>query len=365
MPTRICASGASRPVAGGHRAREQADRDAKLTAERLDGQEVLLGERLGRRHERAPEAALGSAQQRVQRDDRLAGADVTLQQAFHRRRPGEIGVDLRDRALLVIGELEGQERPVADGELPRLAERRCGLALTPAAPACEAELEHQELIEGQPPPAFLRLGERHGLVQRAQRVRARRKPLGRAQSCGKWVPLLAGDVQRGGHELADPLRRQVLGRRVDRGEVGRSRLAVQVVGLDGEAVAPERSAQPDSRPGLELLGEPSLVEPGRLDLARAVRDAGLDEREPSARPPETHAAHLAGDRHLLLGRHLGNRPLGHRQLIAMRPMLEDVADRAQAQPVELLRHRGTHPRERLHSPLEHVGARRHAWARPA
>ena len=36
-----------------HRAGEQRDADAELRAQRLDRQEVLLGERLGRRHQRA------------------------------------------------------------------------------------------------------------------------------------------------------------------------------------------------------------------------------------------------------------------------------------------------------------------------
>ena len=66
------------------RARQQRARDAELEAEVGDGEEVLLGERLGRRHQRALASVLDRAQQRVQRDDGLAGADVALQQPLHR-----------------------------------------------------------------------------------------------------------------------------------------------------------------------------------------------------------------------------------------------------------------------------------------
>ena len=79
----------------------------------LDREEVLLGERLGRRHQRALAARLDRAQERVERDDRLAGADVALEQALHRRRAREVGVDLGDRLLLVLGQLERQRGAVA------------------------------------------------------------------------------------------------------------------------------------------------------------------------------------------------------------------------------------------------------------
>ena len=60
------------------RARQQATRDAELRAERLEREEVLLGKRLRRRHERPAEARLDSSQQCVQRDDSLPRADVAL-----------------------------------------------------------------------------------------------------------------------------------------------------------------------------------------------------------------------------------------------------------------------------------------------
>ncbi len=69
------------------RARQQADPDAERRAELVDGEEVLLGERLRRCHQRALASELDRAQQRVEGDDRLARADLPLQQPLHRRRP--------------------------------------------------------------------------------------------------------------------------------------------------------------------------------------------------------------------------------------------------------------------------------------
>ena len=81
-------------VALAGRARQEAARDPELRAERLEGEEVLLGERLRGRHERPAEAGLDRSQQCVERDDRLPGADVALEEALHRHRTFEVGVEL-------------------------------------------------------------------------------------------------------------------------------------------------------------------------------------------------------------------------------------------------------------------------------
>ena len=90
-----------RVLARPQRAREQRDAHPERAAQLVDGQEVLLGEGLGGRHERRLPAGLDGAEERVERDDGLPGADVSLEQAVHRSSPREIGVDLRDRPLLI------------------------------------------------------------------------------------------------------------------------------------------------------------------------------------------------------------------------------------------------------------------------
>ncbi len=106
------------------RAGDERAADAELHADPLDREEVLLGERLGRRHQRALAARLDRAQERVERDDRLARADVALEQALHRRRAREVGVDLCDRLLLVLGQLERERSAVALDQLAGRRQRR-------------------------------------------------------------------------------------------------------------------------------------------------------------------------------------------------------------------------------------------------
>ena len=92
---------ARQPVADGaalrgrHGAREQLAADAEVVADSLDGEEVLLGQGLRRRHQRALVAVLDRPQERVERDDRLPRADVALQEPLHRPLIGEVAADLR------------------------------------------------------------------------------------------------------------------------------------------------------------------------------------------------------------------------------------------------------------------------------
>ena len=84
-------------------------------------------------------------------------------------------------------------------------------------------------------------------------------------------------------------------------------------------------AQPHAGP--ELFGNPRLVEPGRTDLARVVRDGRLDDGHAAARAALRHALDRALDRHLpTLAEQARDRA---RADIPERRVLEEVADRAQ------------------------------------
>ena len=124
VPTTTSAPSAVSRSALARRAREQRAADAELEAEVGDRQEVLLSEGFGGSHERALAPALDRAQERVERDDRLARADVALQQPLHRDGAREVAVDLADRLLLVRRERERQRLAVAADQVARLAERR-------------------------------------------------------------------------------------------------------------------------------------------------------------------------------------------------------------------------------------------------
>ena len=62
--------------------------------QRLKRRAVLAREQIRRRHERALQAGFGRARHGERGDQRLAGADIALQQAQHRRGLGHVGEDL-------------------------------------------------------------------------------------------------------------------------------------------------------------------------------------------------------------------------------------------------------------------------------
>ena len=130
---------------------------------------MLLGEDLGRRHERDLQPVLHRDQRREQRDDRLSRADVALQQAVHRMRLLQVVDDFLQRLLLAVGQLERQHRArrianaIVDRHRDRLLLRRGGVAARQ-----HAHLEQERLFEDQ--PALRRRRERVQSVRRARPI---------------------------------------------------------------------------------------------------------------------------------------------------------------------------------------------------
>ena len=176
---------------------------------------MLLGKRLGRRHQRALLAGLDRAQQRIERDDGLPGADLALEQALHRRRLGEIGVDLLDRPLLVGRQLERKELAIARDELARLVERGSLLLLALMAPPCEPYLEDEQLVEREPAPSALRLLQVAGPVQDRERIGSKRQPRRGLQSGRQRIGVIAGVVEGLPDEVAQLLDRHFLAGGID------------------------------------------------------------------------------------------------------------------------------------------------------
>ena len=113
---------------------------------------MLLGQDLGRRHERDLVAVLHRHDGGQHRDDRLARADVALQQPLHRPAALHVGDDLRDRIALTGGQLERQHGArggadlVGDRAHLRLPHLR---VLVPAQR--KTGLEDEEVFEDQSP----------------------------------------------------------------------------------------------------------------------------------------------------------------------------------------------------------------------
>ena len=201
-------------AAAGRRPGEQRGRDERARHERLQRGEVLLGERLGGRHQRRLRPVLDGAQHRVQRDHRLARAHLAHQQPLHGAPGGQVGVHGGHRPALVVRGREGQRlgQP-AGAQLRRRPEHvGAGRLPPPRAPAQQRELEQEELLEGQPPAAALVVAE-VGREQRAAAVgqgepdpQAGRQRLDDVGEGGTVLAHQRGDLRRG-----EPLRRRVGG----------------------------------------------------------------------------------------------------------------------------------------------------------
>ena len=264
------------PPRRGRGAGEQLQRAARRRAG-VERAVVLLGERLGGRHQRGLGAVLDRAQHRVQRHHRLAGPTSPISSRCIGRSRRQVLVDLAHRRLLVARELERQ-RPApavhhhaARGERPRRA------ALAPRAPAPRhGELEQEQLLEGEP-------AARPALVVLAVREVHRRERRGRSGSPSPTrIPAGSGS----GVSRKRPRASQTSERR-------RAGAQPSVAGCTGTRPTVWTGASPASRaararsprthpPGAacrgaarsclrELAGEPGLVEPDGDQRARSRR----------------------------------------------------------------------------------------------
>ena len=119
---------------------------------------VLLRQHLGGRHQRGLRAGLDGAEHGAGGDQRLARADIALQQAQHPAGCGEVGVDFGDRGELAHGgrEAEAGERLAAQRAVA--GERAAGPHPLARAQPGDGDLARQQLVIGE--PAARRLG--HG-----------------------------------------------------------------------------------------------------------------------------------------------------------------------------------------------------------
>ena len=361
---RSCELADERMLLGRERAGEQRHPSAERGADRLDRQEVLLGQHLGRDHQRALAPRLGGPEQRVEGHDRLAGADVPLQQPLHRHGPREICVDLRDRLLLRRRERGRQNLAVGNRQLGGRRQCRGDERLAFSSTARERELEHEELVEGEPPPSLFGLRRRAREMHGDECVAAQRQAESREELGGQWLAVVSGAFQRRRHEAAELLLAQLLARRVDGREVGGVVRLAEVVRVDREAEAVLASAEAHVRAGDQLLLEPGLVEPGCADLAGLVGDVRRQDVEPAATPTR-RPAHDHLDHRLLVAEQIDDPSLRDRLLVPARPVREEVSDREQTELRQTPLRRRADPGKRLHGEGERLGSRRRAWPRPA
>ena len=325
-------------AAGGGRSGQQRGLQQLAGHQRLQRGEVLLGQRLGRRHQRRLGALLDGPQHRVERDDGLAGADLAHQQPLHRAAGREVAVDRGHRPVLVVGRGERERigQPAPGQRAGRVERLGAGGLAAPGAAAQQHDLQQQQLLEREPHARGLLVAE----VRGAERRRPVRPAAGGAQARRQRLD----DVRERGavlaHERGDLGRREPVGRRIGRHvAAGADLLAGLGVVLDAEAIAALVLAlQHQPRAGAVLALQPRLVEERRLHDPRLVGDGRLHQRlHPApAHGPRCDRAHLDRDGGDLVGRELGDRA---RLRAVAREMLEQVADRLQPESLGALARR--------------------------
>ncbi len=265
--------------------------------------------------ERALVAALYRHEQRRERDDGLARADVALQEPVHRCGRRHVAGDLGDRRSLIVREHERKlsdkcrEQRAVDGVAnPRLLRRERTLA------GDEPDLHAEELVEDEPSPRLRQLLTGPRTMDRPQRDVARDEVM------------RVDDVRVGGERIGKPpflaLRERVRDQRahLPRQDVGLSRLRIDGHDHAGLLVGDTRPAHDvDDRVGhltlpavdvelaeerglgadAQLLLAPRLIEERDVQHGGAVVDDRFDDRLAVARPPASDRADLGEDGRLL------------------------------------------------------------------
>ena len=278
------------PAAG-----EPGDGDAERREPADQLLQVLLGEDLGRRHQRALPAGVDRARRGERGDDRLAGADVALQQAVHRHgaRRGRRR-SRRRRAAARASARTAARRGSASCSAPRAAAsagarwrwrsrwasscESCWASSSSNLRRCQAGCERSSSAAASRPGAARAGGRAPGARSAARRG---------TMPCGQ-VLVEVGAGAAGGDRLAQHRLRQLHRARVDRRQRGRQRrlrrhdLERRMDHLEAEEAAARLAAHAHALAGRErLLLRRIEVEEAHHQVAAVVGD--LDD-ELAARP---------------------------------------------------------------------------------
>ncbi len=300
---------------------------------------MLLGQDLGRRHHRRLIAGLDRGEHGQCGHDRLAGADVALEQPVHRVGRGHVGADLRPHPLLGAGERPRQRRAQTAHERARRVQRDAASPGRARAQDGQAELEQQEVLEGQPadgrPPLALAVWE----VRAPQRDRKADEvapaPEGLGQCLGDvgGVRLDEPPLQRAQRALGQPLRGGV-----DRHQrAGMDGLVVggvddlPVLHLQRDLVleAGALAVQDHALPALQDAREPAAAKQGRSAVA-----TGVAQQQHQRGPPAAGRRRADPRDRARAGRHLAHLQAAHRGqpgpvLVADRQEEQRLLDRRQ------------------------------------
>ena len=183
---------------------------------------MLLRENFSRGHDRRLVARLDGLQRGQRRDDGLAAANVTLQQALHRMRARQVRANLREHAKLCPGQFKGHCRQQGPRLVGILQQRMRAYAVAPFVMQTHRQLLRQQLIKFDPAPGRmgpieqgLPVGVRRRVVQHADRFIERQQFEFLDHRLGQGVRKV-GLRQRARGEFAQDFLTESRGRRIDR-----------------------------------------------------------------------------------------------------------------------------------------------------
>jgi hypothetical protein len=187
-------------------------------------------------------AGLDRCRHGKERDHGLAAADVTLQQAEHAVRAGEVGVDLGERARLRSRQREGELGEDFPAELASRGKPPSGALLEPLANDGKGELIGEKLVIGNAPSCRRRrekVGLGLGRMQTGKRLGETRPGVLRAKSLIDPLRQRRQPRQRLGDRSAQHRIVEARGQRIDGLERWQRARAV-----DGRHVVRVRHLQP-------------------------------------------------------------------------------------------------------------------------
>ncbi len=250
---------------------------------------MLAGEHFGRRHHRRLPPRFDDLGHCDQRDNRLAGSDIALEEPDHALFRFEIGANLLDRLALSPGQRKRQRR------LETPAERALGDMRAPRESAHprphqkERELVRQKLVIGEPGgggSGRVDVSRRRRPVHRSKRLlearqlhqvqRFRADPLGQARQA----------LQRALGRARDRALKEALGQAIDRldrrqaGELVRVHDAIRVDDLVPPVPALELAGNPAGRTDGQARAHPGMIseKEHKLDVAGLVLDQHRERR---------------------------------------------------------------------------------------
>ncbi len=245
-------------------------------------------------------------------DDRLAAADVALDQAHCRLIAKQIGFDIAQRALLRAGQRERQRLDEALRELVRIFERQRRFGARGVLQQLQAELMREQLFEREPPLRRMLAGRhlrelrfarrvvnvvervfQRGQAQRIEHLRRHPVPHARATDF----------AQRLVHEGAQAPLREAFGAGIDRSKgffdavrpIGGDPPVLGVDDLDPQRPAPDlaEASQPRAAGQRLLLSAREMEEPQREKSGPVGNPA---EQLPLAAEHHLRELHFAFDR---------------------------------------------------------------------